>query len=101
MFDAHLRGCAGALPRGAAASGRAAAGKAVLFATEAVTIGDSERWLPRGVRDVPHPGEHIPAGRPICTLVATAMTPEDAVAELEEQAARVRAELRVEVPADG
>jgi predicted ATP-grasp superfamily ATP-dependent carboligase len=78
-----------------------AAGKAVLFATEDVTIGDSERWLQRGVRDVPHPGEHISAGHPVCTVVATATTPQQALAGLEEQAARVRAELRVKVPADG
>ena len=79
--------------------GAGAAGKAVLFATEDVVIGDSERWLERGVRDVPHPGERIVAGRPICTLVATATTPEDALAGLEARAARVRAELepRVEV----
>ena len=53
------------------------------------------------MRDVPHPGEHIAAGHPICTVVATATTPEHALAALEEQAARLRAELRVEVPADG
>jgi predicted ATP-grasp superfamily ATP-dependent carboligase len=100
VFDAHLRGCAGELPRIEAARSRAA-GKAVLFATEDVTIGDSERWLERGVRDVPHPGEHISAGHPVCTVVATAATAQHAVEELEEQAARVRAELRVEVPADG
>ena len=78
-----------------------AAGKAVLFATEDVVVGDSERWLERGVRDVPHPGERIAQGRPICTVVATAATPEDALARLEEQAARLRAELRVEVAAGG
>ena len=101
-FDAHLRGCAGELPR-TAPEYRSAAGKAVLFATEPVTIGDSERWLERGVRDVPHPGERIAAGRPICTVVTTAATPHDALAGLEEQAARLRAELeaRVEVPAGG
>jgi len=64
-----------------------AAGKAVVFATEDVVIGDSERWLERGVRDVPHPGEHIAKGRPICTVVTTATTPEEALAGLEEQAA--------------
>jgi predicted ATP-grasp superfamily ATP-dependent carboligase len=100
VFDAHLRACAGELPR-IAAERSGAAGKAVLFATEDVTIGDSERWLERGVRDVPHPGERIAAGHPICTVVTTAATPEDALAGLEEQAARLRAELRVEVPADG
>ena len=80
-----------------------AAGKAVLFATEDVVIGDSVRWLERGVRDVPHPGERIGAGRPICTIMTTAATPQDALAGLEEQAARLRAELsvRVEVAAGG
>ena len=101
-FDAHLRGCAGELPR-TVPEYRSAAGKAVLFATEPVTIGDSERWLERGVRDIPHPGERIAAGRPICTVVTYAATPQDALAGLEEQAARLRAELeaRVEVPAGG
>ena len=68
VFDAHLRGCAGELPAIEAARA-GAAGKAVVFATEDVVIGDSERWLERGVRDVPHPGEQIAAGRPICTVV--------------------------------
>ena len=61
VFDAHLRACAGELPRIELGHGRAA-GKAVLFATEDVVIGDSERWLERGVRDVPHPGERIARG---------------------------------------
>lgn len=102
VFDAHLGACAGALPRVDPACSRSA-GKAVLFATEDVVIGDSERWLERGVRDVPHPGERIPAGRPVCTLVTTATTPDDALARLEEQAGRLRAELaaRVEVAAGG
>jgi predicted ATP-grasp superfamily ATP-dependent carboligase len=101
-FDAHLRACAGELPR-LAAERCGAAGKAVLFATEDVVIGDSERWLERGVRDVPHPGERIAAGRPICTVLTAAATPEEALAGLEEEAARLRAELeaRVEVAAGG
>jgi uncharacterized protein len=96
VFDAHLRGCDGELPQ-LDIERRGAAGKAVLFATEDVVIGDSERWLQRGVRDVPHPGERIAAGRPICTVVATATTPEDVVAGLEEQAAGLRAELEASV----
>jgi predicted ATP-grasp superfamily ATP-dependent carboligase len=83
---------AGELPRVEVARA-GAAGKAVLFATEDVVVGDSERWLQRGVRDVPHAGERIAAGRPICTVMATAARPQDSVAALEEQAARLRAEL--------
>ena len=100
VFDAHVRACAGELPRTRGEPVRAA-GKAVLFATEDVTVGDTERWLERGVRDVPHPDERIAAGRPICTVVTTAATPDDALAGLEREAARLRAELRVEVAAGG
>jgi predicted ATP-grasp superfamily ATP-dependent carboligase len=102
VFDAHLRACAGELPRSEPEC-RRAAGKAVLFATNDVVIGDSVRWLERGVRDVPHPGERIAAGRPICTVVTTATTPQDALAGLEEQAARLRVDLgaHVEVAAGG
>jgi uncharacterized protein len=100
LFVAHLNACAGELPRiGPGRDG--AAGKAVLFATEDVVVGDSERWLERGVRDVPHPGERIAAGRPVCTVLAKAATPEGALARLEKQAARLRAELKVEVAANG
>src|SRR3954462_13310060 len=101
-FDAHLRACAGELPRSEGVPVRAAS-KAVLFATEDVTAGDTESWLERGVRDVPHPGERIAAGHPICTLVAVAATAQNVLDELEEQAARLRAELepRVEVAAGG
>jgi predicted ATP-grasp superfamily ATP-dependent carboligase len=101
VFDMHLRACAGELPRIELVRG-CAAGKAVLFATEDVVIGDSERWLERGVRDVPHPGDRIAAGCPICTVVAAETTPEGALAGLEEQAGRLLAELaRVEVRARG
>ena len=102
VFHAHLRACAGVLPPTEAAWSRAA-GKAVLFATEDVVIGESVRWLERGVRDVPHPGERIAAGHPICTVVAVAATPQDALKGLEQQAAWLRSEVepRVEVAARG
>jgi predicted ATP-grasp superfamily ATP-dependent carboligase len=94
VFGAHVRGCAGELPR-VDVEHRGAAGKAVLFATGPVVAGDGERWLDRGVRDVPHPGERIAAGRPICTVVAQAATPQDVLALLEDRAAWLRAELGV------
>jgi uncharacterized protein len=61
-----------------------AAGKAVVFATEDMVVGELE-----GVRDVPHPGERIAKGRPICTVVATAATPDEVLAALEQQAAEL------------
>jgi hypothetical protein len=91
-------GCAGELPQ--CRSSRGAAGKAVLFATEDVVIGDSVGWR-GGVRDVP-PRRAVAAGHPICTLVVVAATPQEALEALEEQAAQLRAELRPgEVAAGG
>ena len=89
VFAAHLEGCAGRLPDAGARHG--AAGKAIVFATEDVVVGDTERWLEDGVRDVPHPGERIAAGRPICTVLASAATPEEVRAQLEERAALLEA----------
>jgi predicted ATP-grasp superfamily ATP-dependent carboligase len=75
VFDAHARGCRGELVRfdlGAARRAAAGAvGKAVLYARRTVTLGDTRRWLEDdSVRDVPHPGETIARGRPVCTVFA-------------------------------
>lgn len=103
-FAAHLEACAGRLP--AAGTGRSpadppgAAGKAVLFATEDLRVPDTSEWAARGIRDVPHPGEPIAAGRPICTLVATGRSPEAVLADLEARAAALRRELHDRVGVD-
>jgi len=48
-----------------------ASGKAVVFARTDVVCGATEAWLADpNVRDVPHRGEAIPAGRPVCTVFA-------------------------------
>jgi predicted ATP-grasp superfamily ATP-dependent carboligase len=92
VFAAHLEGCAGRLPR-TAAPPRRAAGKAILFADADVRVGDTRGWPERGIRDVPHPGERIAAGGPICTLVSAGEAPEAVLADLEARAAALRAEL--------
>jgi predicted ATP-grasp superfamily ATP-dependent carboligase len=94
-FAAHLEACAGRLPT-VGATPRTAAGKAVVFATEDVRVPDTSGWMDRGIRDVPHRGEAIAAGHPICTLLATGRTPEEVLADLEARAAALRDELRVE-----
>ena len=94
VFAAHLEGCAGRLPPIAPARApRRAAGKAILFATEDVRVGDTRGWPARGIRDVPHPRERIAAGHPICTLVSVRDSPAAVLADLEARAARLRAEL--------
>jgi uncharacterized protein len=91
-FSAHLDGCAGLLPP-IAPSARRAAGKAILFATRELCVGDTRDWPARGIRDVPHPDEHIASGQPVCTLVSVQDSPQAVLADLEERAAVLRAEL--------
>jgi predicted ATP-grasp superfamily ATP-dependent carboligase len=93
-FDAHLEACAGRLPAGWAAPA-GAAGKAIVYATQETDVGDTSDWAARGIRDVPHPGERIAAGHPICTLLAAGPAPEAVLAALDDRAAALRAELGV------
>jgi predicted ATP-grasp superfamily ATP-dependent carboligase len=88
LFDLHRRACAGTLPaepRG----GRSVAGKAIVFARRNVTLGDTRDWSSRGIADVPHPGEAITHGRPICTVFADGRTADECLARLGAEARRV------------
>jgi uncharacterized protein len=94
VFAAHLEGCAGRLPSIAPTpTPHRAAGKAILFATRDVRMGDTGGWPARGIRDVPHPRERIAAGHPICTLVSVQESPDAVLADLEARAAALRTEL--------
>ena len=94
VFSAHLDGCGGRLSSIAPAPRpRRAAGKAILFATRDVRLGDTAGWPARGIRDVPHPRERISAGHPVCTLVSVQGSPEDVLADLEARTAALRVEL--------
>lgn len=97
IFDAHVRACRGELPpfdlAGARRSG-AVLGKAVLYARRTVTLGDTARWLDdRNVRDVPHPDETIPKGRPICTIFARAESAAACELALADRAAAMYAQI--------
>jgi predicted ATP-grasp superfamily ATP-dependent carboligase len=67
----------------------------VLYATEAVRVPDTRDWPALGICDVPHAGERISAGGPICTLVASGRSPEGVLEDLEARAAALRHELEV------
>jgi uncharacterized protein len=94
-FDAHLAACAGTLPDTAPGQvwpdGRAA-GKGIVFARRDVNAADTRAWLAGGIRDVPHPGEPIGRGHPICTVPARETTPEAALDVLDRRAGEVLAE---------
>jgi len=94
VFGVHAAACAaGELPTfdlTRAHSDTAVVGKAIVFARHDVTCGDTTAWLGDStIRDVPHPGEHIPAGRPVCTVFATAADADACHAGLIARANRV------------
>ena len=65
-------------------------GKAIVFARQNLVIGDTRRWLEDpDVRDVPHAGDCIEAGQPICTVFAAGSDEASCYARLVEHAARI------------
>jgi predicted ATP-grasp superfamily ATP-dependent carboligase len=70
MFEIHAAACAGRLPTPPRPSGRVY-GKAIVFARRDVVVPQG-RWTRARIADVPHPGERIRRGHPICTVLADA-----------------------------
>jgi predicted ATP-grasp superfamily ATP-dependent carboligase len=74
VFAAHVAACGARAPSfdlALARRTRGAVGKAIVYARHAVVVGDTRRWARSNtVRDVPHPGEHIARGQPVCTVFA-------------------------------
>jgi predicted ATP-grasp superfamily ATP-dependent carboligase len=98
VFDAHVRAFAGQLPDFAlepALASAPAAGKAILFTTQDVQAPNTDDWFARGLCDVPHSGEPIGRGHPVCTVLATAASPAASLRALRAKAAQVRASLIV------
>jgi len=106
VFGAHAAACAATtLPdfdfvHVQRVSPCAVIGKAVVFARRAVIVGDTGMWLEEtcedgaaAIRDVPHPGERIPAGRPVCTVFAAAPDAQGCHAALARRAERIYAQL--------
>ena len=94
VFGAHAAACAsGTLPvfdLSQARQGARAVGKAVVFARRDVTMGNTQSWLEDPtVRDVPHPGEQIVEGHPICTVLAEGPDAAACYDALVQRAARI------------
>jgi predicted ATP-grasp superfamily ATP-dependent carboligase len=97
VFASHAAACAtGTLPTFDVRRLRravAAVGKAIVYARRDMTMGETRGWLDDPtVRDVPHPGERIGAGHPICTVLAEGIDSAACYAALVERAARVYGE---------
>jgi predicted ATP-grasp superfamily ATP-dependent carboligase len=100
VFGVHAAACArGELPSFDLASVRQqgrACGKAIVFAREESLAGDTRSWLADStVRDVPHPGERIATGQPVCTVLATGDDAGRCAAALASCAARIYTDIIV------
>jgi predicted ATP-grasp superfamily ATP-dependent carboligase len=105
VFGAHAGACAdGVLPMfnlSAARRDSGAVGKAIVFARTDTVVGDTRAWLTAppvqdampAVRDIPHRGERIAAGRPVCTVFAAGCDTATCHAALVERAHHVYAAL--------
>jgi uncharacterized protein len=72
LFEAHARACEGLLPP-SPTLGNQVHGKAIVFARQDLRLGNTAGWLDRAfLADVPHSGERIRRGHPICTVFADA-----------------------------
>ena len=75
MFEVHSQACQGLLPR-TPDYRLPAQGKAIVFAQGDTLIPRTSRWPERSwMADIPHAGDRIGQGRPICTVFATARDP--------------------------
>jgi uncharacterized protein len=75
LFELHANGCEGKLPSQVPMRRTPVriAGKAVVFARRNLTVGDTQGWLLIDtIADVPHAGERITRGHPICTVFGEA-----------------------------
>jgi predicted ATP-grasp superfamily ATP-dependent carboligase len=77
VFEAHVRGARGVslLTSRVPAAPRCAKVKLVLFADRDLRAPDPDWWPTGLVRDIPHRGEVIRRGSPVCTLYAAAADP--------------------------
>ena len=67
--------------------------KTILYAEKDGWAPNTEAWMERGLRDVPHPGERLVQGKPICTILTSADTPADCLADLINQAEAIQGEI--------
>ena len=90
LFGLHADACIGRLPEALPRAAPGVLGKAVVFARRDVTLSETRGWLrDPAVADVPHPGERIRRGRPICTVFASGRNPGACLRALEAKAGAI------------
>jgi predicted ATP-grasp superfamily ATP-dependent carboligase len=88
LFAIHAAACEGRLPEPARLPVRVY-GKAIVYARRHVVVTDPLAWGVSAIADVPHPGERIARGHPICTLLADGADAERCLRALVDGAATI------------
>ncbi|MBA3497703.1 MAG: ATP-grasp domain-containing protein [Gemmatimonadales bacterium] len=98
LFALHVQASGGRLPR-APSLAEQVFGKAIVYARQDVVVDEPASWTDLGdpdapltdalLADVPHPGERIARGRPICTVFAAEPDAVRCVGALEAAAAAI------------
>jgi len=68
-------------------------GKAILFAERDTAVPDTRSWSTKGIRDIPESGEKLRKGGPICTILTDSPTYNGTLADLTDQAKRLKEEI--------
>jgi predicted ATP-grasp superfamily ATP-dependent carboligase len=94
VFAAHARACTGGTLAAVVPSPARAAGKAIVFARQDAVAGNTDAWLgDPDIRDIPHEGDRIAAGSPVCTVFADADDAAACESELVRRADRIYRDL--------
>jgi predicted ATP-grasp superfamily ATP-dependent carboligase len=96
MFATHIEALAGRLPASELANQEGPFfGKGIVFARQRVTVPNTEDWLEQGRRDIPHSGETIGAGHPVCTVLSQGETRKECWGNLVRAADAVQREMAI------
>lgn len=97
MFQMHVEACQGKLPESLPSlSSHKQLGKGIFYTRHNRIVGNTSGWKKRGIADIPHSGETIPAGAPVCTIFSEGRNAIDCWDNLQEKAEEIQNELHGE-----
>lgn len=88
LFAIHVEACGGRLSDQPSPAGQTH-GKAIVYARQDLVVDDPTSWTDAPLADLPHRGERIGRGRPICTAFAAARDAAGCRRGLERAAAQI------------
>jgi predicted ATP-grasp superfamily ATP-dependent carboligase len=92
MFVLHTTAVEGTLER--VGRPKRTWGKAIIYAEKEVKMPDTGQWSTYGwIKDIPHPGETIKKGEPLCTVLADGSDRDDCLEYLKQRAHSLKEHL--------